>query len=83
VPLFRRKRDLNERSPRQGVRFKDLAVLDQLVENGADLSASRHVICYSYAPRQDTAEAMRQEAELNGYAASVRETLPEFPGQGR
>jgi regulator of RNase E activity RraB len=24
---------------------------------------------------------MRQEAELNGYAASVREPLPDFPGQ--
>jgi hypothetical protein len=49
VRLFRRKRDdepvdMNARSPQLGVKYKDLMVLDQLVKNGADLSASRHVI---------------------------------------
>ena len=86
MPLFRKKRDdkpvdMNERSPQLGVRYKDLAVLDQLMKNGADLSESRHVIYYSYAPSQETAQAMRQEAETSGYEASVREPLPEFPGQ--
>jgi hypothetical protein len=86
MPLFRKKRDdkpvdMNERSPQLGVRYKDLAVLDQLMKNGADLSQSRHVIYYSYAPSQATAQAMRQEAERNGYDASVRDPLPNFPGQ--
>jgi regulator of RNase E activity RraB len=72
---------MNERSPQLGVRYKDLAVLDQLMKNGADLSDSRHVIYYSYAPSQETAQAMRQEAEVSGYEASVREPLPNFPGQ--
>ena len=40
MPLFRKKRedepvDMNERSPQLGVRYKDLAVLGQLMENGA------------------------------------------------
>jgi Regulator of ribonuclease activity B len=86
MPLFRKRRtdepvNMNERSPQLGVRYKDLAVLDQLMKNGADLSESRHVIYYSYAPSQETAQAMQREAEMNGYAASVREPLPKFPSQ--
>jgi hypothetical protein len=66
--LFRKKSDdeavdMNERSPQLGVRYKDLMVLDQLVKNGADLSASRHVIYYSYAPSEEVARAMGREAD--------------------
>ena len=75
--LFRRKPDdepvdMNERSPQLGLRYKDLAVLDQLVKNGADLTESRHVIYYSYASDEQTAQAMRSEAEMSGYEAAVR-----------
>ena len=84
--LFRRKPDdepvdMNERSPQLGLRYKDLAVLDQLVKNGADLTESRHVIYYSYASDEQTAQAMRSEAETSGYEAAVRDPLPDFPGQ--
>jgi hypothetical protein len=84
--LFRKKSDdepvdMNERSPRLGVKYKDLMVLDQLAKNGADLSASRHVIYYSYAPSEDVAHAMGTEAETGGWAAKVREPLPNFPDQ--
>jgi hypothetical protein len=86
MPLFRKRRaenpvDMNERSPQLGVRYKDLAVLDQLVKNGADLTESRHVIYYSYALSEETAQAMRREADTRGYEASVREALANFPGQ--
>jgi hypothetical protein len=86
VPLFRRKRDaepvaMNERSPQLGVKYKDLAVLDQLMKNGANLSETRHVVYYSYAPTAEAADAMRDEAESNGFAAEVREPLPDFPGK--
>jgi hypothetical protein len=86
VRLFRRKRDdepvdMNARSPQLGVKYKDLMVLDQLVKNGADLSASRHVIYYSYAPVREVGEAMAAEAEAAGWAAEVREPLPKFPDQ--
>ena len=73
--------DMNERSPQLGLRYKDLAVIDQLVKNDADLSESRHVIYYLFAPNQETAQAMRGEAETSGYEASVREPLPKFPRQ--
>jgi len=72
---------MNERSPQLGVKYKDLMVLDQLAKNGADLSASRHVIYYSYAQSEDVAHAMGREAETAGWAAEVREPLPNFPDQ--
>jgi hypothetical protein len=84
--LFRKKSDdepvdMNERSPQLGVKYKDLMVLDQLMKTGADLTASRHVIYYSYAPGEDVAHAMGREAETAGWTAEVREPLPNFPGQ--
>ena len=84
--LFRKRRDdepvdMNERSPQLGVKYKDLAVLDQLMKNGADLSEARHVIYYSYAPSEEVAGAMRNEAAAHGYSAAIREPLPNFPGQ--
>jgi Regulator of ribonuclease activity B len=86
MPLVRKTRDEdpvdpNERSPALRLRYKDLAVLHQLVQNGADLSKSRHVIYYSHAPSEETAHAMRREAETKGYEATVQEPLPNFPGQ--
>jgi Regulator of ribonuclease activity B len=88
MPLFRRKRDdepvdMNERSPQLGLRFKDLAVLGQLMEKGADLSQPRHVVYYSYAPDRAVAQVIANEAEASGYGAAIREPLPDFPDQWR
>ena len=84
--LFRKKGDdepvdMNQRSPELGLRYKDLAVLHQLMQNGAKLTEPRHVIYYSYAPSEDVANAMTHEAEQKGYEAAVREPLPQQPGQ--
>jgi hypothetical protein len=84
--LFSRKRDdepvdMNDRSPQLGLRYKDLLVVGQLMQNGADLTQSRHVIYYSYAPSEAVAQTMGTEAETKGFAAAVREPLPELPGQ--
>lgn len=84
--LFRKKADdapadMNERSPQLGVRYKDLMVLDQLRKQGADLSESRHVIYYSYAPSAEVARTMAGRAEANGWTPEVREPLPNYPGQ--
>ena len=86
MPLFRRRSDeksvdMNQRSPQLGVKYKDLAVLDQLMKNGADVSESRHVIYYSYAPSDAIAQAMAREAESDYWSAEVRQPLPQFPGQ--
>jgi hypothetical protein len=71
VRLFGRKRgdepvDMNERSPQLGLKYKDLAVLDQLMKSGADLTASRHVIYYSYAPSEEVARTMASAAKEAG-----------------
>ena len=72
---------MNERSPQLGIRYKDLAVLDQLMKSGADLLQSRHVVYYSYASSEAVAHEMAHEAEANGFEAATREPLPEFPGR--
>jgi hypothetical protein len=85
--LFGKKRgddqpvDPNERSPQLGLKYKDLMVLDQLMKSGADLTATRHVIYYSYAPSNEVAQAMEGEAAEAGWRAEVREPLPDFPDQ--
>jgi Regulator of ribonuclease activity B len=84
--LFRRRDDdepvdPEERSPQLGLKFKDLAVLGELMKAGADLDESRHVVYYSYAPSEDTAHAMCREAQAQGYDADVREPSPEVSGQ--
>ena len=84
--LFRKKRDdepvdLNERSPQLGLKYKDLLVLDQLMKAGANLSEPRHVVYYSYAPSEEVAGSMGDEAKAEGYTAEVRDPLAEYPGQ--
>lgn len=87
MSLFRKKNrdekpvDMNARSPQLGVKYKDLMVLDQLAKAGADLSASRHVVYYSYAPTELVAQAMAHEAEAQHFTAVIREPPPEHPDQ--
>ena len=49
--LFSRKKkeddepvDLNDRSPQLGIKYKDLLVLGNLMQQGADLTQPRHVL---------------------------------------
>jgi hypothetical protein len=86
VRIFRGRRDdepvdPNERSPQLGIKYKDLAVLGQLMKSGADLTQSRHVIFYSYAPSEPVAQAMAREAETKGFDAATREAPSQLPGQ--
>ena len=83
---FFRKRDEDpvdpdERSPQLGIKYKDLAILGDLMNAGADLSEPRHVVFYSYAHSDGVGQEMRREAELRGFVTEVREPLPECPGQ--
>jgi hypothetical protein len=86
VGLFRRKSrddtavDINERSPQLGLRYKDLALLGQLADHGADLNAPRHVIYYSYAPSESVAQAMARDAEEQGFSALVKAPFAESRG---
>ncbi len=73
--------DPEERSPQLGLKYKDLAVLGELTKAGADLSETRHVIFYSYAPSEEVARAMADEIRTRGFACEIREPLPEYPDQ--
>lgn len=69
----------DERSPDSGVKYKDLMVMNQLEEHGADLSEPREVVFYSYAPTLEVAQAMGAKAAAQGFDIEIREPLPEDP----
>ena len=86
--LFRRKPrdddqavDLDARSPQTGLKYKDLAVLDQLLKAGADLQQPRHALYYLYFASREAADAAADEAQVQSFRAAVGEPLPDFPGQ--
>jgi hypothetical protein len=83
VPLFRKRQskevEPDERSPKSGVKYKDLVVMNQLVEHGADLAEPREVTYYSYAPTPEVARSMASEAARQGFDTEVREPLPDDP----
>jgi len=87
VPLFRRKRkddepiDLEARSELSGLRNKDILLMGQMVQAGADLNQPRHALYYLYFGSQDVADQAAARAKAAGYDADVREPLPEYPGQ--
>jgi hypothetical protein len=85
--LFKRKKkdeepvDLEARSPQLGIKNKDLQVLGQLMEQGADLTKPRHALYYLYFTSRDSGEAGAEEGRAAGYTCEVRDPLPENPGQ--
>lgn len=85
--LFRRKKpetepvDLDARSPETGLKYKDIVLLGQMVEQGADLTQPRHALYYLYFGEKDAAEAGATDGRAAGYTCEVREPLPEYPGQ--
>lgn len=86
MALFRKKRDdqpldLDERSEATGLKHKDLLVLHQLMQAGADLTQPRHTVHYLYFTSPDAAMAASDEAQERGFEADVREPLPDYPDQ--
>ena len=86
VGFFRRRReqeplDLEERSEVTGLKHKDLLVLHQLMQAGAQLTEPRHTVHYLYFGTVDAATAASQEAAAHGFDVEVREPLPEYPDQ--
>jgi len=73
--------DLNERSPVLGIKNKDLLVLGQLMQQGADLTKPRHALYYLYFATKASAEAAAEEARGAGYQCAVREPSPKQPDQ--
>ena len=85
--LFKRKKkddepvDPEARSPDTGLKYKDIALLGQMIKQGADLSRPRHALYYLYFATKASAEDGASEGRAAGYACEVRDPLPAYPGQ--
>jgi hypothetical protein len=73
--------DPNARSPETGLKYKDIALLGQMVGLGADLTQPRHALYYLYFDAEDVATAAAEEGRAGGYACEVRDPLPNNRGQ--
>jgi len=83
--MFKRRRDdepidLDTRSPTLGIKYRDLLLMNEIAKRATDLSQPRHVIFYLYAPSEEIGRLIAAEARTHGFAAEVREPLPEHPG---
>ena len=67
--------ELNERSEVDGIRFKELQVVHQLVQIGADLRAPRDTIFYLYFPSEDATAPVAEVLQGLGFSVDVREPL--------
>jgi Regulator of ribonuclease activity B len=73
--------DLEARSPQTGLKYKDIALLGQLMQNGADLSAPRHALYYLYFEQQADAERGAEQARAAGYTCDVHPAPGPAEGQ--
>jgi hypothetical protein len=86
VFLFRRKKkdddpvDMNARSPETGLKYTDIALLGQMMKQGANLSLPRHALYYLYFGSREAAEAGAIDARAVGYSCEVRDPLPSHAG---
>ena len=84
--LFKRKKkdeepvDPEARSPQTGLKYKDLMLLGQMMQGGADLTQPRHALYYLYFGSREVAETGAADGVAAGYACEVRDPLPEYPG---
>ena len=69
-----------DRAPQTGVKYKDILVLMQLTQAGANLTAPRHVLYYLYFNDRASAETVASAATASAFATTVREPIPENPG---
>jgi hypothetical protein len=73
--------DPDARSPELGVKYKDLQVMGQLLQAGADLHQPRHALYFLYFATSDAAEAGAVEGRAAGYSCEVRPPLENNPDQ--
>jgi hypothetical protein len=86
--LFKRRKpeddapvDMEARSPQTGLKYKDIALLGQLMQNGADLREPRHALYYLYFAQQADAEVGADRARAAGYACDVHPAPGPAEGQ--
>jgi hypothetical protein len=69
--------DLDERSPRLGLKYRDLILMSEIAKRAADLSQPRHVLFYLYSDSREVGESIAAEARDRGFDAKVRDPIPE------
>jgi hypothetical protein len=86
--LFRRKKkeddepvDMEARSPETGLKYKDIALLGEMMKQGADLTKPRHALYYLYFGDPEKAASAAGAGRDAGYACEARDPLPAYPGQ--
>ena len=73
--------DMEARSPDTGLTYKDIALLGEMMKQGADLSQPRHALYYLYFGTREAAETAAVDGGGAGYSCEVRDPLPQYPGQ--
>lgn len=73
--------DPEARSPKTGIKYKDLDVVGLLVKQGADLTQPRHVLYYLYFSSSGVASSAADDARARAFEVTVKEPLPQYPGQ--
>ena len=73
--------DMEARSLETGLKYKDIALLGEMLKQGADLSRPRHALYYLYFGTPEAAEAAAGDGRGAGYSCEVREPLRAYPGQ--
>jgi hypothetical protein len=91
MPLFKRNKpveepveepvDMEARSPETGLKWKDIAILGQMVKQGANLKEPRHAVYYLYFKSPENAVNAVADGGAAGYSCEVRDPLPGYPGQ--
>ncbi len=72
-------RMLLERSDVDGIRYKELPAVRNLIKMGADVRVPRHVIFYLYFPRESGARAAARVLRHRGHEVSVNPPWEKIP----
>jgi hypothetical protein len=87
MPLFKRRHqeaqpiDMEARSEETGLKYKDLLVLGQMLQGGADLTQPRHALYFLYFDTREAAATAAARATAAGYEAEAREPISERPDE--
>jgi hypothetical protein len=75
--------DMEARSPKTGLKYKDIAWVGEMMKQGADMNQPRHALYYLYFGTREAAEAAAVDGREAAYSCEVRDALPQYPGQWR
>ena len=72
--------DPEARSPKTGIKYKDLEVVSVLVKHGADLKQPRHVLYYLYFPGEEQASNAAADARSHSFEVTVNDAFSQHSG---